>query len=65
MIANKQKTEQYKQIAIIVDDCDAKKLENEFKNRTRIKKLLIIKKDGELIEFKRWIDFLLYRDILR
>jgi hypothetical protein len=28
-------------------------LENEFKNRTRIKKLLIIKKDGELIEFKR------------
>lgn len=30
MIANKQKTEQYKQIAVIVDDCDAKKLENEF-----------------------------------
>ena len=28
-------------------------LENEFKNRTRIKKLLIIKKDGELIEFNR------------
>ena len=28
-------------------------LENEFKNRTRIKKYLIIKKDGELIEFKR------------
>ena len=28
-------------------------LENEYKNRTRIKKLLIIKKDGELIEFKR------------
>ena len=30
MIANKQKTEQYKQIAIIVDDCEAKRLENEF-----------------------------------
>lgn len=30
MIANKQKTEQYKQIAVIVDDCEAKKLENEF-----------------------------------
>lgn len=30
MIANKQKTEQYKQIAVIVDDCEAKILENEF-----------------------------------